>query len=561
MTFPTIIYVFRTDVVWLPTGHSRDIYITIWDTWFGNQVLSGQVDRYFTNLIFYPDGVSLAFNPLFLVYSMVINAFQVVMPLSNAISLSYLLIIISCSLSAYVYLHWLLKDRWISQFGAIIFGFSANVFGAPYWPTVSWIATIPLALYCFHRGIREQRPSLIVCAGLLTGLTSTIIMYHYVCLVLMLAFYIVALAGARWRKRLYWQHVLLLIVVVALSSAWRLIPMLQNSDALGTALDWQGTIERSTDLVSFFVDNRHPVYGPLADAILQTPEDTRTSWLSFLGYLPLILIVIGMLNRSARRKMLPWLVLCLVFLVLRLGSTLNINGTVCENILLPKYYLNQLLPHVFQPFRSADHFMAGARLPLAVLSCFGLVALRDRFPLATRPAFVLFLIAVVAFEYYIPIQPDHTFAVGGRPFTKERVAFVDWLGQEEREENQEISLINVPMGRNNSKLYLFYQSLHGYPQTEGAISRTPDSAYDYIRSNYVLNGWYNQREVTCGDENRISYLTALGRLEDDGFSHVVFYRDFYDWQDISDSFLTARSSYSDDYVSIYRMRDLRESCQ
>ena len=233
--------------------------------------------------------------------------------------------------------------------------------------------------------------------------------------------------------------------------------------------------------------------------------------------------------------MLPWLVLCLVFLVLRLGSTLNINGTVFENILLPKYYLNQLLPHVFQPFRSA-HFMVGARLPLAVLSCFGLVALRDRFPLAARPAFVLILIAVVAFEYYIPIQPQHTFAVGGRPFTEERVAFVEWLRQEEREENQEIALINVPMGRNNSKLYLFYQSLLGYPQTEGAISRTPYSAYDYNRSNYVLNGWYNQREVTCGDENRDEYLTALDRLEDDGFSHVVFYRDFYDWQDISDSF-------------------------
>ena len=30
-----------------------------------NKILTGQADRFYTDLIFYPDGVSLAYHPLF----------------------------------------------------------------------------------------------------------------------------------------------------------------------------------------------------------------------------------------------------------------------------------------------------------------------------------------------------------------------------------------------------------------------------------------------------------------------------------------------------------------
>lgn len=36
MTWPTIVYVFRTDVFWLPTGDSTDIFIHMWMSGTGN---------------------------------------------------------------------------------------------------------------------------------------------------------------------------------------------------------------------------------------------------------------------------------------------------------------------------------------------------------------------------------------------------------------------------------------------------------------------------------------------------------------------------------------------
>ena len=63
MTFPTVVYVFKTDVFWLPTGGSNDVYIGFWDAWYGKQFLTGQGDRYYSNFIFYPKGVSLSSIP------------------------------------------------------------------------------------------------------------------------------------------------------------------------------------------------------------------------------------------------------------------------------------------------------------------------------------------------------------------------------------------------------------------------------------------------------------------------------------------------------------------
>ena len=556
MTFPTIIYVFRTDVFWHPAGSSHDIFIKFWDIWYGGQILSGQADRFHTSLIFYPEGVSLVLHPFQLPYVAMVSALLVFMPLPNAISFAYILIIFMSASAAYVYLYWLIKDKWIALLGAVVFGFSQHVFGHRSWPDIALIATIPLVMYCFHRGVQERRTGLIVCAGLLTGLTSTISLYQYVCVLMMLAFFMGVFALSRWRESVFWRHLGLLVAAVALASTWQLVPMLQSPAELGEALEYYVAAEQQHDVVDFLVNPRNPFLDTLIYGLLQIPESAMSGKFVYLGLLPLLLIGFGLFKRESRMTMLPWLMLCLVFLILSLGSTLIINGTEYEKVLLPKHYLNDLLPFVFSAFTRTDHFMAGARLPLAALSCFGLVALRSRFPVAAQPRFVVALIILLACEYYVPVKDDRVFP--NRIVTEERLAFVDWLKQEE---DQKIALINLPLERANSKIYLFYQSLHGYPQTEGAISRTPDSAYDYIRSNYVLNGWYNQREVTCGDENRISYLTALDRLEDDGFSHVVFYRDFYFWKEISDSFRAARPSYRDDYVSIYRMSDLRESCQ
>ncbi len=551
MTFPTILYVFRTDVFWLPVGQDGDALTEIWDLWYGKLFLSGQADRFFSDRIFYPRGVSLVYHPLNLPYIIVVNALKAIMPVSNAFSLAYMLIIFTSTLAAYVYTRWLFQDNWIALLGALIFGFSPHVVGHPNHPNNALVATIPLLVYGFHRGIREDRGKLVIVAGLLTGATSVINIYAYVCAVVSLGLMGCAFAASRWRSRRFWQLIAFLLVSIIITSLWRIYPMAASSQSLDSALGWRGGGEIRTDLISYFVNHGNPFAGPVASELLQ-PAGYWLSHTSFLGYLPLILVAVGLINRKTRRGMLPWLALCSVFLVLRLGSFPRINGIQYSDIRLPKYYLTEVLPSVFRPFFEADNFQIGALLPLAVLACYGLVALKAWRPIAGRGGFIILLIVIVAFEYYIPVK--------NWIFPDEQFAFIDWLAAEEN--SQEVRLINLPLGRLNSKVYNLYQSLGGYSHAEGAVSRTPDSAFDYMRANTLLNAWHGQRPIHCEMVDQESYLSGLAQLEADGFSYIVFHHHdiIKDWEKIGESFRGIEPAFHNDFTSIYRLSDLRESC-
>ncbi|MCY4060810.1 MAG: glycosyltransferase family 39 protein [Chloroflexi bacterium] len=551
MTFPTILYVFRTEVFWLPVGQDGDALTEIWDTWYGKLFLSGQADRFFSDRIFYPRGVSLVYHPLNLPYIVVINALQTIMPVSNAFSLAYMLIIFSSTLAAYVYLRWLMEDKWIALLGAIVFGFSPHVIGHPNHPNNALVATLPLIIYGFHRGIHEDRGKWVIVAGLLTGVTSVINIYAYVCAVLSLGLMICAFAASHWRSRRFWQLVSFLIAAIVISSLWRIYPMMASSQSLDAALEWRGGGEVRTDLISFFVNHGNPFAGTLVSDVLQ-PAGYWLSSTSFLGYLPLVLIAVGLIWRRTRRPMLPWLALCIVFLVLRLGSFPRVNGIAYYDIQLPKHYLTEILPSVFRPFYEADNFQIGALLPLAVLTCYGLAALKSWRPIAGRAGFIILLVVVVASEYYIPVK--------NWIFAKGQFAFLDWLAEEE--DSREIRLINLPLGRLNSKVYNLYQSLSGYPHAEGAVSRTPDSAFDYMRGNILLNAWHGQQPIHCEMVEQEAYRSGLAQLEEDGFSHIVFHHHdiIQDWEEIRESFHGIEPAFHNGFTSIYRLRDLHESC-
>lgn len=537
---------------WLPTSYGNDVYIKFWDIWYGKLILTGQADPWFTELINYPTGVSLAYHPLFYLHSFVVNILQGFMPLANAYSLTYLLIIFSSALAAYVYVQYLFQDKWIAFFGAVIFGLGPHTIALTTWPEIAWIAPIPIMMYCLHRGVRERRVAMFAFAGIVAGLTITVSPYLFVSVLLMLGFALCAFAIGEWRDRKFWLGVALLLAGVAISSAWRVAPMLESPDAFDAALLAHDNLDPSLDLLTFFVNEGNPVSKSLVMSFLQTPDETEIAFNTYVGFLPMALIALGLLSVASRRRMLPWLALGGAFMVLSLGSFLNVNGTELENILLPKYYLNQLLPSVFQAFYRPSLFMSGARLPLAILACFGVLALRGRFTFAARPGFMIVLIAVVALEYHAPVRE----AV----FDVERYEYTQWLAEEE---DEAIRLINLPMGRTASKFYLFYQSIGSYPQIQGAIRRLPQSASDYVTANHILSRWQSQAAIVCQTDTREPYLQALSQLESDGFTHVVLHQHVGRHADIlavSESFLNVEPSYADNWVSIYRLEDMRQSC-
>ncbi len=558
LTWPAIVHVFDTTVFWLPSNNN-DIWIEFWNAWYGKLILAGEADFYFTDLSFYPDGLPLNYHILSIPHMLVFGGLQTIMPASNAYNLTYLLIIFSAALSAYIYLLYLLKDKWISLFGAVIFGLSGYIVGRSPHPGVTFIAALPLALYFFHRAILEKRWLFIGISGALIGLTAFIGLYIYVVTLLTLGLYILYFARSRWKNSNFWLRITLLFVIIGSISIFRVYPMIADSRALGDALNKSGGQEYENDLLQYFINYEHPIVNHLianqtATSAVQLADPSWRWNASYLGYVPLFLIGFGIFSAIHRRKMLPWLLLILPFFTLRLGSVLKINTQEFTDILLPKHYLDEIIPAVFEGFYVLDRFQIGVLLPLAMLSCYGLIALLQSVSARRRPRIILICIALVAFEYYRTPKE--------RIVTDAEIAFLDWLRLEEDQDS--IRLINLPMGRPNSKLYLFYQTLSGYPQVEGLATRTPPDAYTYIKENYLLNAWHTKSNVQCMS-HQAKYLSALNDLIDDGFSHIILHhsskaRWVHGQFRISESFIDAPSSYEDKFAAIYRLEDLRGSC-
>ena len=554
MTWPTIVYVFDTETFWLPSD-SRDMWKYIWDAWHSNSVLAGKASPYFTDMLFYPIGMSLVYHADNIIYRILQGMLHSIMEMSNAVNLVYLLIVFSTTLAGYVYLKYQFKNRWVALFGAVVFGFSQHVVGHPSHPSINTLFTVPLTMYALQRGTNEQKRTWMLVGGVLLGVTALVSIYIFVCLLITLGLYILCFTYSSWKQRKFWTSLILFFAVAVPISLVQIYPLIRDTSRLDEALNKKLGQERFNDLLSFFVSSGHPLMTPIFVSVFDLDsggdKDIRDQHqTSYLGYLPLLLIALGLSSRAHRRKMIPWLFLLLPFLILRLGSTLRINGELIEGVLLPKHYLNDIFPWVFRAVYATDHFQIGVILPLAVLSCFGLQFLLKSVSKKRWSVVVVGAVALVAFEYY---QTPLSLVI-----SEQEISFNTWLKHEPNQE--ELRLINLPMGRRSSKIYGFYQTINSYPHVEGLANRTPAQSYDYIRQNPLLAAWLQGMNVECKTDNFDNYLVAIDILLRDGFSHVVFHRNERDAELVADSFSDIPPAYQDEYVSIYRLPDLRATC-
>lgn len=549
MTWPTLALVVDTDTIAFPS-RNYDVMQKLWDVWHGGQFLAGKTSFYHSDAMFYPIGVSLAFENFSLPHMLSVGALGAILPASNAYNLTYLLIVFAVAVSGYVYLNYVFRDRWLATMGAAVFSLSQHVIAHAAHPDVNLILSLPLTAYFFQRGIREARVRHLVYCGLIAGLTAFFSLYIFICALIALALFILGSAIVRWNDARFWRWMLLLGLIIALASAGRVLPMLTDNAELASALSKNATQETGADLLSYFVNYRHPITTPLLKTLFGAGSPFYEPHTSYLGYLPLALIIIGLLRPGSRRAALPWLALGLPFLLLRLGSVLQVDGERFSHIVLPKSLLDDLLPALFSPFHTTDHFQMGVLLPLAVMSCYGLKTVLAARPANQRALITLAVIAGIAFEYY------HTVSV--RVIPAEQLDYIEWLREDSTD--QEPRLINLPMGRQLAKLYGFDQTLTGFPQVEGLTGRTPPSAYAYIDSHFLLSAWRGGASVHCLPPFQNMYIAALDQLESDGFTHIIWRHGRREDAAIANSFADVAWAYRDDTVNIYRLEGLRRSC-
>ena len=535
MTWPTFYYVLDAETFWIPSS-GNDVWYELWEGWYGGQILSGRADLFYTDLLFYPDGASLIYHQHTVPHMLLYQVLRLLLPISNAYNLAFLLTLLANAAATYVCANLFVKDRWISLFAAAFVGICITLRAktdAQFWTYY----TLPLAIYFLHRAITERNIRFAIASGIAVALTVYIGFYLLVCLALTVGIYGLYLALSRWRDPSFWQMALIAGFVCAAISAPRLVPMLTNQEQVESLFEFRSYWdERSNDLFNFIA---HPIF--------YHKEQNQ----AYLGAVPILLACLGLAMVDRRSRLYHWLLILFLFIVLRLGTYLTINGIEFRDILLPKHYLNHWFPEVFRGFANNNHWVLGTLLPLAIMACYGLRILLRSTALRPKAVIIVALIALVSIEHYH--RP-----INRQIVSEESVAFVDWLKTEE--EGEAIKLIHVPMNTTFLRRYYnFLQMLTGYPQVEGSINRVLPAAYNYINDNLLLGTWINGEAVHCLPRNQAAYEADLDRILEDGFTHLIFHGS-HDWRPEFHSFASVPWAYMDRFVTIFRVRDLRLSC-
>lgn len=549
MTHPSLALVGDVDTWRALTGPS-DIFMKYWDAWYGGELLAGRADFFHTDLLFHPNELSLAYHNFSLPHMLVFGGLQQVLPPVNAYVLTYLLIIAANLLSAYVFLLRLVSRPVVACAGAFVFGMSTFVLKHQDHPDMALMATIPLALYCLQRAVHEGQWRWSIFAGIAAGFTAFIGMYVFVCLMMTLSIYALFLAQTRWRDARFWQLLALVLLVAGAISLPRLVPMIADRALLDEALDKRSGEEQHNDLLLLFVNTDHPLMWRVKARLFAEGRLWKIAD-GYLGYLPIVVVSLCLLRSRRRRQLLPWLVLASLFIVLRLGSFLTIGGTQFANIPLPKHALDRLLPWIFEAFWDISNFQIGILLPWAALFCLSLDWLLGSLSARLRLAAVAAVLLVICVENYSitrwMISRD-----------SQRLAWIDWLEGEGSADD--LRLIHLPMGRNRSKEYGYFQTFNRIPHAEGLASRTPSHAYATIESNLLLSAWFDGDFQLCAAANKSDYLAAVEELRAHGFTHIIYHRTRIAQQTIFATFDYLPSVFDDNYVSVFRVDDLPLAC-
>ena len=486
--------------------HDIDVWIALWnDWWFRQAVFHGQ-DLYFTPILFYPNGLSLAAHSHSPLFSAISTLF---FPLAGAIgayNLSTLMIFVMGAWGMYLLVHEITGRPAAAFVAGLTYAFApyylSQALAHPNLASVQWLPYLALFL---RRTVREGRIPDALAAGLFFSLTAwsglQLGLLGGLWAVVFVAWTIVG-EGKLWRK-VPWVALGVAALAAMLLSIPTVVPVLR---AWGAASPPEELLLNEwelgqTDLLAYLIPPRyHPLWGPyVADICARFPKNRK--WIPYLGVVPLGLATYAALKE--RRTARFWWVSGLLWILLALGAFPRLNGHTYPAIRLPYSLLGRYFP--FNTLRSSDRFNLLVPLSLAVLVGIALA----RWTRWKRRWWIILAAGAIIFEYlFVPIPMQTPLPLS--PFVSKMAA-----------DPEQYAVLDLPMSRQFSKLWMYMQTVHQKPLVEGMAARTSPQAYALIWSTPLLQA-FQSPEVPAPDDISID----LCRLAGSGVRYILIHRHF-----------------------------------
>ncbi len=487
--------------------------------WVKEALQSGQ-NPYFTDLLFYPDGVSLLYHNIAWLHIAAWLPLQALVGAEAAYSLIFLAIFALNGFATYLLAREITSSAPAAFIGGLIVAFWPYTLSHHNHPNLILIAWIPLALLYLKRFFDQQQLRDAFFAAIFIALIGLSRWQLLIIGGLLIGLYVI--------YRLFTDKEARTVRVLGVLAGMGLLAVLIMAPLLAPVVTTQLARENpaelfvdeemgQTDLLAYLVPSRyHPLWG---DAAFQLTEEFSVNrvFVPFIGFTVLLLAIYGLVAGWPQSGF--WLLAAVLYVLLALGPSLHINGRV---IGLPMPYA--LIEDLFfiKIIRHPDRLNVILSIPVAILASIGIADLlrrtrrrarrraqRERWSLALAA-----VIAILVLAEYIVSYP--TFPV----------SIPDWYAELAQEPDQ-FGLLGIPMTPRAApdKAYMYYQTRHGKPLVEGHVSRSPDDAFNFIEQVPLLRS-IRPVEITIPDPTITNVSEQMRQLASADIRYLILHKAF-----------------------------------
>lgn len=544
-TYP-LIFKFRDYVM---SGPHMENHWTLWSTWWFREAIINNMNPLFTQNIFYPVGVNMAYSGSYPLFSIIGFLFQPFLSLTVIYNLMIFFSIILSAIGTYLLVKYLTKHTYASFIAGLVFGFTSwtiNRIPVGHLELLN-VQFIPFFVLYLIKTFKEKNVMNPIFASIFLFLSCIGFFYNAVFLMFFIIIFLLFMFITNRKgvlNKYFIKRFCLMILLFSIMFLPFVYPLLKSGPEAGAV---PFSVKASADVGSFFTPSEyHTVFGKYvkdfrAGVFLGGP----TPKANYIGFSILFLIIYA-IAKVDRKKTGLWIVAGLIFILLSLGPILQFFGVVTiptselgldtlarnifpgtnergldiirENLVIPlPYTVLHFIPFV-NVARDASRFFVMALLCFSVLVGFACKNLFENFKdkklfnkINIKNLLMVIIPLIIFFEFMI-IPIPHTQL--DPPMAYEQII----------SDTEDYAIFEVPFHRYFE--YMYYQTFHNKKLVNGMIGRTPESSKRFIKSVPFLELLSKPILINETEMERQKELSqeTINTLKDNNIKYVIFHK-------------------------------------
>ncbi len=429
------------------------MFINPWaDWWTAKAITNADLSLWHTDYIFYPTGANLvyhSFSHLNTLVSLGLRPFVGPLPAYN---LSLILNLVLIGFSVFQLVHYLTKSAVAGVLAGIVLAFNFQIQYQTSHPVTFSIWCLPWMTLYLIRAARENQVRWAVAAAVFVFLGAATGIHILLLSLMWLALLLIYMVVATEFPRPSWK----IVTAFGLTSAILILPLL--FPLLREAFFNQNS--------SFVVEAGNAIVTDIASVVVPhwVNGNIRTM---YLGIMPAILFLFAFFVMG--RRVTLWLILFLGAYLIAIGPNPTFRGQELDMVL---HWSEPVASLMRQTYRMMLLFAFG----WAMLTAYGWLGLEKVFRLRGK----IRVASAVLVGLFIFIDFTQT------PFPRQSAEVSGFYTEYLEAVPDDVGLAILPIGRQQDKRYMYYQTIHQHPMTGGVVSRPEEGTFRFMRSIPLL---------------------------------------------------------------------------